>query len=247
MSRHRMQVELSAKRIRAVLGGHFVLDTTMARLVWEIPYYPQYYVPLDDIAADLEPAGPFDDPPGDFGVAERYDVVTANGVVAKGGAWAYPEHPELAGLVRFDWASLDAWFEEDEVVHTHPRSPYVRIDALRSSRDVRIGIDGTEVARSVRPTLLFETHLQTRYYLPAPDVRLDLLRPSETTSHCPYKGEASYYSVKVDGRLHPDIAWYYTSPLAESAPIAGLICFFDEKVDVTVGGVDHDRPNTKFA
>jgi uncharacterized protein (DUF427 family) len=246
VSRHGLHAEPTAKRIRAVLAGGIVLDSTAVRLVWETPKYPQYYVPVADVRAELVPAGDWDEAPGDFGTAQRYDVVMPGGTTAPGGAWAYRDHPELGGLVRFSWDALDTWFEEDEVVSVHPRDPHVRVDALRSSREVRIEIDGTTVAHSVRPTLLFETGLPRRHYLPPTDVRLDLLRPSETGSDCPYKGHARYHSVEVDGVLHRDVVWYYRAPLPESLAIAGMLCFFDERVDVYVDGERQERPDSPF-
>jgi uncharacterized protein (DUF427 family) len=98
----------------------------------------------------------------------------------------------------------------------------------------------------VRPHLLFETGLPTRYYLPRTDVRLDLLQRSETVTHCPCKGTTEYFSVRAGDRVHPDLAWSYPAPLPESVRVAGLIAFTDEKVDVYVDGVLQERPKTKF-
>jgi uncharacterized protein (DUF427 family) len=97
---------------------------------------------------------------------------------------------------------------------------------------VKVTLGGEVVAESSRPVILFETGLRPRYYLPKIDVRLDLLRPSETHTACPYKGTASYYSVEAGGKLHEDIVWYYPQALPEAMPIAGgYVCFYDEKVD----------------
>jgi uncharacterized protein (DUF427 family) len=164
-----------------------------------------------------------------------------DGAVAAGAAWSYPESPieQLRGLVRLDWDAMDAWFEEDEPVYTHPRSPYTRVDALVSSRHVRIEVDGTVVADSHRPVIVFETGIPPRFYLPLTDVRQDLLRPSSTQTRCPYKGTAEYYSVEVGGKVHADLVWTYRSPMPESTKIAGLVCFYDERVDLYVDG---ERP-----
>lgn len=109
---------------------------------------------------------------------------------------------ENSRLVRFDWAAMDEWLEEDEPVYTHPRDPYKRVDILASSRNVRVEVDGVTVADSGRPHILFETGLPPRYYLPLPDVRTELLRPSGTQS-----GLACFYDEKVDvyldGELQP--------------------------------------------
>ena len=142
---------------------------------------------------------------------------------------------------------MDEWLEEDEPVYTHPRDPYTRVDILASSRHIRIDIDGVTVAESAQPRILFETGLPPRYYLPLADVRLDLLRPSATQSHCPYKGTASYWSLDAGAGVHQDLVWIYRSPLAESQKIAGLACFYNEKVDLYLDGGLQQRPHTKFS
>ncbi len=142
---------------------------------------------------------------------------------------------------------MDAWFEEDEEVFVHARDPYTRVDALPSSRHIEVKIDGVTVADSTKPTLLFETGLPTRYYLPLTEVRMDLLRDSGTTTQCPYKGEANYYSVELDGELVEDIVWYYKYPVEESSRIAGMVSFYNEKVDIYVDGEPEGRPKTMFS
>ena len=132
---------------------------------------------------------------------------------------------------------MDAWFEEDEQVFTHARDPYTRIDILASSRHVRAEVDGVVIAETTKPTLLFETGLPVRFYVPRTDVRMDLLTPTDTVTHCPYKGQAEYWSLRVGDRLEPDVAWSYPTPLPESQKIAGLISFYPQKVYVYVDGV----------
>ena len=97
-------------------------------------------------------------------------------------------------------------------------------------------------ADSVRPRVLFETGLPVRYYLPKLDVRVDLLRPSDTTSVCPYKGTAHYWSVQLPDRLVDDIVWFYPAPIPEIPKIEAHLCFFNEKVDIVVDGVRQERP-----
>jgi uncharacterized protein (DUF427 family) len=169
--------------------------------------------------------------------------------VAKDGAWAYLDSPieELRGLVRFEWQALDEWLEEDELVYVHPRSPYSRVDILSSSRRVQVLVDGVELADSSHPHILFETGLPPRYYLPLADVRTELLAPSEKVSQCPYKGTATYWHAQVGDQRYDDFVWMYRSPLAESAKIAGLACFYNEKVDLIVDGVPQERPRTPFS
>jgi uncharacterized protein (DUF427 family) len=247
-ARGRIRIEPGAKRIRAYLGGEVVADTTRPILVWEVPYYPAYYFPAADVRTDLLEV--------DGGVAHspsrgdgRSFTVRAGGMEALGAALRYEDSPieELRDLIRLEWDAMDAWFEEDEEVFTHPRDPYTRVDILPSSRHVRVEVEGVTIAESASPRLLFETGLPPRYYLPKTHVRLDLLTPTATVTHCPYKGQAKYWSVRAGDSVHEDLAWSYPTPLPESQKIAGLIAFYNEKVDLYVDGVRQERPSTKFS
>ena len=247
-TRGRIRLERGSKRVRVYLGGELVADTAHPMLVWEKPYYPAYYFPVEDVRTDLlEPDGGVSHSPS------RGDAITftvrAGAKGAQGSALRYLDSPieELRGLVRFDWDSMDAWFEEDEEVFTHPRDPYTRVDILASSRHVRVEIEGETVAESTSPRLLFETGLPVRYYLPKTHVRMDLLVPTDTVSYCPYKGEAEWWSIRVGDSIREDLAWSYRTPLAESQKVAGLISFYNEKVDIYVDGVLEQRPHTKFS
>ena len=243
-----IRIEQGLKRVRVYFGGEVVADTIRPRLVWEVPYYPAYYFPIADVVTELlEPDG------GAIHSPSRGDgrtfTVRAGGKEAPRAALRYDDSPieELRDLIRLDWNSMDAWFEEDEQVFTHPRDPYTRVDILASSRHVRVEVDGVTIAESTSPRLLFETGLPVRYYLPKTHVRMDLLTATDTVSHCPYKGQAEWWSVRAGNRVHSDLAWSYRTSLPESQKIAGLIAFYDEKVDVYVDGVRQKRPATKFS
>ena len=246
-SRGTVRVEPGKKRVRAYLAGQLVADTRHPSLVWEVPYYPAYYVPRGDVTAELVPTGKTEHSPS-RGDATLYDV-RVSGAWAASAAKRYADSPlpAIRDLVRFEWAAMGEWLEEDEPVYTHPRDPCHRVDILASSRHVRVEVDGVTVADSRRPFILFETGLPPRYYLPLPDVRTDLLTPSATQSHCPYKGAATYWSVDTGQGAHPDLVWTYRAPLAESQKIAGLACFYDEKTDVYLDGELQERPRTHFA
>jgi uncharacterized protein (DUF427 family) len=236
-TRGRVRVEHGAKRVRAYLAGELVADTTRPLLVWEKPYYPTYYFPATDVRAELlraEARTAHSPSRGDAAVF----TVTAAGRTRTGAAHHY-EHSRFETLrdtIRLEWDAMDAWFEEDEQVFAHPRDPYTRVDILPGSRHVRIDVGGTTVAESTKPALLFETGLPVRYYLPKTHVRMDLLTANDSTSHCPYKGKAEYWSLRHDD-LRANIAWSYRTPLPESQKIAGLISFYTEKVDLYVDGV----------
>jgi uncharacterized protein (DUF427 family) len=246
--RGRIKIETGAKRVRAYLGGELVVDTLRPVLVWEHPYYPTYYFPKDDVRTELlEPDGEVAHSPS-RGDGPTF-TVGAGGKEAPAAALRYEDSPikELRDLIRLDWDSMDAWFEEDEEVFTHPRDPYKRVDILPSSRHVRVEVEGVTIAESTSPRLLFETGLPVRYYLPKTHVRMDLLTHTDTVSHCPYKGDAEWWSVQAGDQVHEDFAWSYRTPLPESEKIAGLVAFYNEKVDIYVDGMLQERPTTKFS
>lgn len=130
----------------------------------------------------------------------------------------------------------------------HPRDPYTRVDAIRSTRRVRIELDGIVLAESPSPVMVFETGLPTRYYLNRTDVRFEHLRESDTASACPYKGEtAGYWSARRGESTDEDIAWSYDFPTRQLLPIAGLVAFYNEQVDVFLDGELLERPRTHFS
>ena len=109
-----------------------------------------------------------------------------------------------------------------------------QITITPSNQHIEVTLDGEKLASSDRALLLEETGAPDRYYLPKEDVRTDLLRPTSTKTTCPYKGEASYWSVEAGGRVHDDVVWSYETPIAESEQITGLLCFYTERgVEVT--------------
>ena len=241
-------VEPVPRRIRAVLAGITVLDTTSARYVWEWPRYPQYYVPLGDVRDGvLVPEGRSQI--SRLGTVELHGLRVGDTERPRAAKVVTDSDTEgLVGTVRFDWGALDAWFEEDEQVFVHPRDPFVRVDALRSARNVRVELDGTILADSSSPVMVFETGLPTRYYLPRTDLELGRLVPTETVTACPYKGiTGGYWSALVDDAVHPDIAWSYDFPTRELQPIAGLVAFYNERVDIILDGRRLERPATHFS
>src|SRR5580658_5446526 len=208
-SRGRIRVEASYKRVRAYLGQQLVADTREPLLVWEVPYYPAYYIPSSDIRAELVPTAEIEHSPS-RGDADVYDV-QVSGATAPGAARRYPASPmeEIRDAVHLEWNAMDEWLEEDEPVYVHPRNPYTRVDILASSRQVQVVVDGETIADSRQPRILFETGLPPRYYLPLPDVRLELLTPSRSSTYCPYKGRATYWHLDVNGHHYEDFLWIY--------------------------------------
>lgn len=239
-------VEPNARRIRALRGNQPLVDTTNSRYVWEHRYWPSWFVPQDEIGAELKPSADPERRRGERRGVVHHDLVVGD-TVLEGAARTYPEEPQLVGLVAIDWDVADRWLEEDVEVHIHPRSPYVRIDTLPSSRHVVVRVDGEVVADSTRPTILFETGLPSRYYLPVDDVRTDLLTPTASRTGCPYKGFARYWDVTTATATHEDLAWAYDEPLPESEGVRGLICFYNEKVEIELDGERLASPRTKFS
>lgn len=246
--RGRVRVEPGQKRVRAVLAGKTVAQSDNVALVWEKPYYPTYYFPAADVDAELlAPSGETHRSPS-RGTSELYNVKVGSAERPNAAAW-FKASPvdEIVDHIRLDWKAMDSWFEEEEEVYVHARDPYTRIDILPSSRHIRVEVDGVTVADSEQPRLLFETGLPTRYYLPKGDVSMELLSHSDLVTSCPYKGDANYYDVTVNGTTHENIVWWYRYPIAESSRIAGYVSFYNEKVDIYVDGVLEAKPKTVFS
>lgn len=250
--------EPTEKRVRATVGEDAVVDSTRALLVWEPRrVVPSYAVPVADVRGELRPASAAAEPwpgaaaspvlhPGiPFGVhsADGEPLALEAGGARRDAVAFRLADPELAGYVVLDFGGFDAWYEEDEPIVSHPRDPFHRVDVRRSSRPVRIELDGVLLAESERPRVVFETNLPVRFYLPRDDVAAEL-RPSEKRTRCAYKGEASYWSPEADGSLRENLAWSYEQPLEDAATLTGLVAFFDELVDVTLDGGRRERPRT---
>ena len=171
------------RRIRILLDQQYIVDTIEARYVWERddPFYPQYvhppnletphlislpdtdiryYIPTKDVKVSHFPSAKADSS-SDFTLLGRKSSEVE--------AVLFHKDP-LKDLIRFDFGAMDAWYEEDTEIYVHPKDPHVRVDVLPSTREVRVEIDGTQVAKSDNVMMLFETGLPTRYYLPQTSV-----------------------------------------------------------------------------
>lgn len=245
--RDALRVEPTAKWIRGERGGRTLVSTRAALLVWEPGrIVPLYAFPDGDV--DLAAFEPEPEPPARNGAAVAQSWALAlDGQRVPHAAWRYAD-ADLAGHVAVAWGACERWLEEDEEVVGHPADPFHRIDTRRSSRHVVVSLDGEVLAESRRPLLLFETGLPLRLYLPPADVRSELLEPSETQTVCAYKGVTSrYWSARVRGRLHEDVAWCYAQPLEQHREIAGLIAFFNERVEIDLDGERLEVPRTQWS
>jgi uncharacterized protein (DUF427 family) len=122
-----------------------------------------------------------------------------------------------------------------------------RITVTPTDLHVEVNVNGVKVAESDRPVLLEETGLPTRYYLPREHVRADLLRATASETVCPFKGQASYWSVDAGGEVHDDLVWSYEAPIPDAEGVKGLFCFYNERVDLVVDGEALARPETPYS
>ena len=110
-------------------------------------------------------------------------------------------------------------------------NPDYRILFERSPRRVRVKFNGVAIADSTDVHLLFETRHLPVYYFPRADVRLDLMTPTDHHTFCPYKGTASYWTIKVGDRTVENALWGYPEPFEEVAEIANFVAFYWNRVD----------------
>ncbi|MFF5854425.1 DUF427 domain-containing protein [Streptomyces sp. NPDC012751] len=242
--------EPSDRWVRGRKGAVTVVDSHRPVLVWEPgAAVPLYAFPREEVREDL--LRPARNPPAGThtGSLVFYDLAV-DGELLENAAWTFPAE-DLAGHIAFEWSGrtgtgLDHWYEEEEEIFVHPRDPHKRVDALVSSRHVQVEIDGTVVADTHRPVLVFETGLPVRYYIPREDVRLDLFSPTEHSTGCPYKGTAAYWSWNGEAGIPPNVLWSYPDPLPAVAAVKNLLAFYNEAVDITVDGEPQERPETVF-
>lgn len=230
----RFRWEDSLRRVRVIFAGLTIADSTHVMRLQEPGRLPVYYFPLEDVQKEvLEPTDHHTHSP--LKGEASYWTIRVGDRIEENAAWSYssplPSGPPVKGYLAFYWDKMDAWYEEDEQVFAHARDPYKRVDVLPSSRHIRVVLGGKTVADTHRPRLLLETGLPTRYYILEQDVRMELLEATETTTRCPYKGMASYWSARINERFFKDIVWSYREPLPACSPIDGLLCFFNERVD----------------
>lgn len=246
---HAVNLEPTARWVRVKMDGETIADSKNALLFldWNINF-PTYFFPQRDINMDLLQSSVLS-----ASLKENFLhwSVQSGDMIADNAAWGFSQPPQgmeaLQDYITFRWEKPISWFVEEEEMFVHARDPHKRIDVLASSRHIEVKVEGETIADTRRPHLLFETFLPTRYYIPQEDVRMDLLQESTTTSGCAYKGFANYYSVKGKNQLVEDIVWTYPNPNPEYFKIEGLLCFYNEKVDIYVDGELESRPISPFS
>ncbi len=247
ISPHSREFEPSPRWVRVYFNNQLIADSKNMMLLRETNHLPIYYFPKQDVRMDcLQPSDhrTHSDHKGD-GVFWHVQVGSK---IAQDAAFTFRNSPsngpKLVDFVAFAWDKMDAWFEENEEVFFYARDPYKRVDVVQSSRHIKVAVDDITIGETKRPSLLFETGLPTRYYMPKHDVRMDLLERSGTVSRCPYKGEANLYSIKIGETRHEGLAWIYRYPTVECAKIQGLVGFLNEKIDMYEDGKMLPRPKT---
>ena len=246
---HAVNLEPTARWVRVKMNGETVADSKNALLFldWNINF-PTYFFPRDDVNMELLHSTASSD-----GLKNNFVhwSVQSDNEIAKNGAWGFSKPPQgmeaLQDYITFRWEKPLSWHVEEEEMFIHARDPHKRIDVLASSRHIEVKVAGETIADTHKPHLLFETFLPTRYYIPQEDVHMDLLQASATRSGCAYKGFANYYSVKGKNQLVEDIVWFYQDPNPEYFKIEGLLCFYNEKVDIIVDGELEPRPISPFS
>jgi uncharacterized protein (DUF427 family) len=230
----RFRWEDSQRRVRVVFNGVTIADSKRVMLLHEAGRLPVFYLPIEDVRMEVMEStehSTYSLLKGDA----SYWTIRVGEHVAENAAWSYlnplPDGPAIKGYMAFYWNQMDAWYEEEEQVFAHARDPYKRVDILPSSRHVRVLLGGEVIADTNHPRLLLETGIITRYYIPEQDISMELLESTETITHCPYKGKASYWSARVGDRVYKDIVWSYRNPLPACLPIEGLLSFFNERVE----------------
>ncbi|MGH8932522.1 MAG: DUF427 domain-containing protein [Egibacteraceae bacterium] len=231
-----------------MIGDQVIVDSNRPMLLLQNGRLPRYYFPLQDIRTELLKPSGHASKSGVIGKARHFDLRLGERLIPNA-AWAYDaagQVPDLSPYIAFYLRAMDRWLEEDVEIRGHARDPYHRVDAVPSSRHVRVSLDGQALAESERTVVIFETCLPPRWYFPLPDVRVDL-EPSDLRTRCTYKGEAAYWSAPVGDRLQENLAWTYAEPYREVEPVRGLVCFFNERVDVELDGELEERPLSPWA
>jgi uncharacterized protein (DUF427 family) len=140
--------------------------------------------------------------------------------------------PEAPGYVRVPWDSVDAWLEEGRQLVHYPPNPYHRIDCRPTHRRLRVAVDGATLVDTADTVIVFETALDPRLYVNPSAVRTDLLRRTDTSTYCNYKGYATYWAAVVGDSVVDDVAWSYDDPPPECLPIKGYLSFDSTRAEV---------------
>jgi uncharacterized protein (DUF427 family) len=133
--------------------------------------------------------------------------------------------PDAPGYVIVPWDAADTWIEEGRALVHYPPNPYHRVDCRPTRRRLRVEVAGQTLVDTDDTIIVFETSLVPRLYVDPKHVRTDLLRITDTSSYCNYKGVATYWAAVIDDTVVPDVGWSYAEPLPETEQIRGYLSF----------------------
>lgn len=245
-----IKIDKNPSWIRVKFNGLTIADSKDVLILHERGKLPVYYFPEKDVRTDVLFSSDQTSRCPLKGNAS-YWTIKVGDRVSENAVWSYqnplPKNREIKGYYAFYWQKVDAWFEEEEEIFVHPRDPYKRVDAIQSSRSIKIVLDGITLAESRRPVIVFETGVPVRYYLPKEDVDKEILEPSDLKTQCPYKGIASYWNVIVNGKKYDDLVWSYVNPIPEIPKIARLLAFYNERVEIYVDGDLEKEPSWYYS
>jgi uncharacterized protein (DUF427 family) len=139
---------------------------------------------------------------------------------------------EAPGFVHVPWDAVDTWIEEGRTLVHYPPNPYHRVDCRPTKRRLRVDVAGTTLVDIDDTVIVFETALEPRLYVDPSHVRTDLLRQTDTSTYCNYKGVATYWSAVIGDVNVEDVAWSYQDPPPESLPIKGFLSFDAARAEI---------------
>ena len=148
------------------------------------------------------------------------------------GDLAHQPVPEAPGYVHVPWDAVDSWFEEGRRLVHDPPTPYHRVDCRPTRRRLRVVVAGTTLVDTDDTIILFETALDPKLYVAKTAVRMELMGPTDTSTYCNYKGEATYWSATIGDVVVDDVAWSYEDTFPESSLIRGWLSFDPTRDDV---------------
>lgn len=234
-------VEPSPRWIRGFASDDIkVVESKNVFIGWEgSKLIPFWAFPREDVIPALKEAGA----PQTYD-RKWFDIHLNTGETISNAAWLVPaENTDYKDLIVIEFKSLKKWLEDDELVIGHPRSPYKGLDTRKSSRSVKVVIEGQTVAETNNAIFLYENGHPTRYYFNTVDIQgLHYFSPSTYRSACAYKGVASYFNAEINGKKIPNVVWTYLDPAPEVARIQGRWSFWNETVDIYVDGQKLPRP-----
>lgn len=206
--RHKLLFSPFPRRIRAILADQTIVDSEGAMLLHESNIFPVLYFPQNDVSTELltqteqSTHCPFK---GDA----TYWTIAAGDTEAENAVWSYETPIESAawldGYIAIESNRMDHWFDEDDEIFGHIRDSYHRVDARPTSRHIQVHIGSRLVAETTNAFVVSETGGPNRHYIPPADFRMDEFTRSNTTTHCPHKGDTAYWHHIESGTS--DVAW----------------------------------------